>query len=99
MSKTVEGSQIKLNVHIELPGELTMDDVDFTCTFFVTPTRFTRLSKGEMKRLDADNYIAVVDTRLTGPGEIFCDAQVFLPDGRMETERTNTHQQIVYAKR
>lgn len=27
------GTIYKLNVNIELPGSLTMDDVDFTCGF------------------------------------------------------------------
>lgn len=90
MSRTVEGSQIKLNIHLQLPGGLTMDDVDFTCRFFVKPSRFVSLSKPEMKRIDANNYVALVDTAKTGAGTLWCEVAVTLPDGRMEIERVLT---------
>lgn len=80
------GTIYKLNIHIDgLPG--TMDDVAFTCCFWTFKESIT-LSKEEMIRLDADNYIAVIDSTLIGRGTIKVQttvrqrgARVILRDG------------------
>ena len=72
------GTIYKLNIHIDgLPG--TMDDVAFTCCFWTFKESIT-LSKEEMIRLDADNYIAVIDSTLIGRGTIKVQTTVQIPD-------------------
>jgi len=92
---TVEGAHIYYDVSIELPGGLTMDDIDFICFFFVRPSRFVKINKANMKRMDKDHYTAIVDTSKTGPGILQCQAEATLPDGRIEIERTMTIERIL----
>lgn len=77
------GTVYKLNVNIELPGSLTMDDVDFTCEFFVW-RETVEVKKDDMIRLDESNYIAVLDSRLIGRGEINNRTTVMIPDNDIE---------------
>lgn len=72
------GTIYKLNIHIDgLPG--TMDDVAFTCRFWTFKESIT-LPKEEMIRLDADNYIAVIDSTKIGRGTIKVQTTVQIPD-------------------
>lgn len=73
------GTVYKLNVNIELPGNLTMDDVDFTSEFFVW-RETVEVKKADMIRLDESNYIAVLDSSLIGRGEIKNRTTVMIPD-------------------
>ena len=76
------GTIYKLCIHIDgLPG--TMDDVAFTCRFWTFKESVT-LPKEEMIRLDADNYIAVIDSTLLGRGTIKVQTTVQIPDTDIE---------------
>lgn len=72
------GTIYKLCIHIDgLPG--TMDDVAFTCRFWTFKESIT-LPKEEMLRVDADNYVAVIDSKLLGRGTIKVQTTVQIPD-------------------
>lgn len=76
------GTIYKLCIHIDgLPG--TMDDVAFTCRFWTFKESVT-LPKEEMIRLDADNYVAVIDSKLLGRGIIRVQTTVQIPDTDIE---------------
>ncbi len=76
----INGTILKINVHIERICCLTMDDFDFECDFFVYPNKKFTLKKSEMVRKNEDNYMAVVDTSVVGEGEIKVRATALLPD-------------------
>ena len=79
MMETDLGTTYKLNIHIDgLPG--TMDDVEFSCRFWTWRDSIT-IQKEEMIRLDADNYLAVIDSKLIGRGTIKVQTTVSVPDG------------------
>lgn len=84
------GTQVKFNVSLSLPGGLTMDDIRFEIDFFIYSNRVVKIDKSEMQRVDANNYIAVCDTSLTGSGEIKMRVTAYLPDGSWERKEIET---------
>lgn len=80
MNRSIAGTEIKVNVHFESIDGLTMDDYDFTCEFYVFRNMIATVNKKEMIRVDQDNYVAIVDTATTGPGEIMLRATAMIPD-------------------
>lgn len=77
---SISGSQIKLNIHIEPLGDLHMEDYDFECKFYIFPKRFIIISKSEMVKIDADNYVVLVDTTDLGVGQLHMSLTANLPD-------------------
>jgi len=78
-----EGSELELKPELELVhigDTLTMDDYDFECVFYCNPKRSVKITKAQMKRSDDDGYIALVDTRLLGPGSLKCKVTAYVPD-------------------
>ena len=59
-----------------------MDDIDFTAHFYMVAGKEYVVSKSEMTRVDANNYIANVDTSVTGSGaSMKCWIDNLIPDG------------------
>lgn len=81
METSVVGTVLKINVHFEKMCCMTMDDYDFMCEFYVYPNKKVTLTKSCMKRIDEMNYLAMVDTSVTGPGELMMVATAMIPDG------------------
>lgn len=79
-SRPVVGTELKMNIAIEPIGDLHMEDYDFFAEFYTRSTSIIRIEKEQMVRLDADNYIAVVDTDTTGTGSLKCKLTAFVPD-------------------
>jgi len=76
-----KGTKLKLSVTADL-GDLSMDDVDFNCTFFRADatSRKQTVTKEEMVRIDRNEYVAVVDTAVIGAGEYYLKFTAYLPD-------------------
>ncbi|WP_288323656.1 hypothetical protein [Xylanibacter rodentium] len=74
------GTVLKINVHIERICCLTMDDYDFECEFYVYPNRKVTVAKSDMIRKNEDNYVAIVDTSVTGTGRIQAKVTAMIPD-------------------
>lgn len=89
---TMVGTKLKLNLRIDLPGRLTMDDVDFEVDFFVYPSRKVTLRKEDGARVDQDNYLFLLDTAKTG--EVRMTVRAIIPDtdfgDRLEIESEST---------
>lgn len=83
MSTTCVGSVLKYNICLShIPNGLTMDDIDFTAHFYMVAGKEYVVSKSEMTRVDANNYIANVDTSVTGSGaSMKCRIDNLIPDG------------------
>lgn len=78
---SITGTIVKINVHFDRIGNLSMDNYDFSCDFYIYPNKSITIHKNKMIRLDEDNYIAVVDTAIIGAGEIIMRATAMIPDG------------------
>lgn len=87
--RELAGTEVKLSVSIAASG-LSMDDYDFECEFYPRRTgvenrrRALRKRKEDMVRVDGTSYIAVVDTAVTGPGELMCRTTAWIPDGHCD---------------
>ena len=74
------GSGITLNINIDKIGNLTMDDLSFTVRFFTVGGPYIEMYKDQLKRIDANNYIACIDTTDLKSGKLFMRAYISIPD-------------------
>lgn len=94
----VKGTIIKTVISIDLPSGLTMDDIDFSCRFFVYYCSNTSqiIKKSEMIRVNENSYTCYIDTKIIGSGEIWLETTAYLPDSdyeggtRVEVDKMNT---------
>lgn len=75
------GTELKLNIHIEPIGDITMDDYNFEVEVYCSPKRQVIISKANSIRVDSDNYIVLVDTNVVGAGDLKCKVTAYVPDG------------------
>ena len=98
---SISGTEIKLNVHIDPLGNLHMDDYYFECKFYIFPKKFIIVKKADMVKVDADNYLAMVDTTDLGIGKLHMMVTAEIPDSdfgdgtRREIACVNTEIEIV----
>ena len=79
------GTTLKLLITADLGDNIHLEDVDFTCVFFRAGLRNgLTIEKQEMTRMDKDEYIAVVDTKIIGTGEYYMKLSVRIPDNDVE---------------
>ena len=89
-------SELKLNIHIDPIGDITMDNYDFSVSLYCSTRKIITFNKSELKRVDSDNYIVAFDTQDIGTGELKCDIIAYIPDGdfddgiRIEVVKSNT---------
>lgn len=99
--KVYQGTELKLNIGIEPVGGLTMDEYDFTVEVYCFQNKAIKYSKADAIRVDANNYMVLVDTTSTGVGELKCKVTAQIPDGdfkdgiRTEIEMVSTNITIV----
>lgn len=74
------GTELKLNIHIEPIGKITMDDYDFEVEVYCSPKRPIIISKANAIRIDGDNYVVLVDTNVVGAGDLKCKVTAQMPD-------------------
>jgi hypothetical protein len=74
------GTELKLNIHIEPIGDMSMDDYNFDVEVYCSPKKVITAAKNEMKRVDEDNYIVLVDTDVVGTGDLKCRITAYIPD-------------------
>lgn len=84
---SISGTQVKLNIHIEPLGSLSMADYDFECKFFIFPKKFVLITKNDMIKVDNNNYLAMVDTTGLGTGQMHLTLTAFIPDTDFESVR------------
>ncbi|MGM9862704.1 MAG: hypothetical protein ACI305_00365 [Lepagella sp.] len=78
---TLSGSEIKFNIKLTMPNDLTMEKVEFSATFFTRPGDGVTIDKQAMTKCDDGSYNCVLDTAaFRGIGLIYCDVEVRLPD-------------------
>lgn len=74
------GTKLKINVSADLGNNLHLKDVDFDCVFYNSIGKKQLLHKSNLIEYDADNYVAVVDTKSIGSGEYYLKLTVYIPD-------------------
>lgn len=79
--KIYQGTELKLNVSIEPIDGLEMENYDFDIEVFALPPRVLTFKKSDAIRVDANNYIILVDSNLIRTGEIKCKVTAYIPDG------------------
>lgn len=78
------GTEFKMNVHLEPIDGLHMSDYDFECSFYVYTNKKVIIPKSKMKRVDDDNYLAMIETAdalRIGRGRINVEITAHIPDG------------------
>lgn len=84
------GTEVKINISVEPMGDIHMENYDFECIFYPYVSgrenmkKGMRFTKSQMSQVDADNYMAVVDTTSLGPCDIMCRLTAWIPDGDCE---------------
>lgn len=98
------GTELKFNVHVKQIGDIHMSDYDFECDFFVFERRKVNIRKSDMKKVDDDNYLAMIATEQAvkmGKGRICMELTAYIPDedfpDGMRTEKTRVCTDIVIA--
>lgn len=77
------GTEFKMNVHLDPLGELHMSDYEFECAFYVYTNRKVVIPKSKMKKVDDDNYLAIIETAdalRIGRGRINVEITAYIPD-------------------
>lgn len=91
-----QGTELKLNVHIEPVGTMSMEEYDFVCTAFCSVNKKVIATKEECIKVDKDNYLLLVDTNLTGCGDLFIKVEAYLPDDAfVQSDNLRTEVDIV----
>ncbi len=75
----IRGSEFKLNISMDVIDEYHMEDVDFLCTFKAGGKAVT-VQKSSMIKVDADNYLAPLDSALFGKGALTIRYETDIPD-------------------
>lgn len=80
---SILGTELKINVHIEPIDGIRMSAYDFECAFYVYANKKVVVSKQEMKKVDDDNYLAMIDSAMglqIGRGTIQMEITARIPD-------------------
>lgn len=76
------GTWLKMNVHNEPLGNLTMDDYDFEVeAYTLTGRGSVVIKKSDAIRVDENNYAVIVDTSRVGIGPLWMATTSYIPDG------------------
>lgn len=95
------GTELKLNISIDPVGDLTMDDYDFVVEMYCSAKKSITIPKSEAIKIDANNYVVLVDTEIVGTGELKCKVIANVPDAdfpdmiRTEVVAINTEITII----
>lgn len=82
MSNNIIGfeTDLKLNLNIESISGYTMDDYDFVVEVYCRESQKIEIFKKDAIRIDANNYVLLVNTKELGTGSIRCKVVVDIPD-------------------
>ena len=76
-------SEFKVNVHADPIDGYSMKDYDFECHFHVYSNRVVVVKKKDMRMVDKDNYIAILDAekvKTLGRGAVTMTFVGYVPD-------------------
>lgn len=79
-NKPIVGTEFKILVRIEPIDGVHMEDMEFVCEFYTRLEAPQAVAKSEMIKVDADSYIALVNTEGMSPGALRNRITVDVPD-------------------
>lgn len=100
-SRVFKGSDLKLNIHIEPLGGLTMDDYEWYVECYCSDETPIKITKDKARRVDDSNFIITLNTQQLGIGPLQCIITAHIPDEdfddklRTEISRINTNINII----
>lgn len=74
------GTEIKLNIHIDPLGDLSMSDYNFKVDVYCHSKKYISIDKKNSIRVDNNNYIILIDTEKIGIGTLKCKVTAYIPD-------------------
>lgn len=78
------GTELKLNIHIEPIGSLSMSDYDWEADVYCSAKSVLNIKKEQAVQVDDNNYILLVDTEKLGAGRVKCKIAAYIPDEDFE---------------
>ena len=75
----IRGSEFKVNINMDAIDDYHMEDVDFFCTF-KAGGKGVNVQKSGMVKVDADNYLAPLDSTDLGKGALTIRYETDIPD-------------------
>ena len=78
-----QGGDLKMNIHLEPIDGYTMDTYNFICVAYCSINKKIIAKKQECKRVDANNYIMLIDTNLLTTGDLRILVLADIPDADM----------------
>ena len=75
----IRGSEFKVNISMDVIDEQHMEDVEFFCTF-KAGGKGVNIQKNGMIKVDADNYLAPLDSTYLGKGAMTIRYETDIPD-------------------
>lgn len=96
------GTEYKINVGMSPMGDIHLSNCDFEAKFYTGSMLSHIIKKEDMIQVDDDNFLALVDSTLTGQGELKMRMTIHLPDADFDdgvrTEVTVVNTGIVIEK-
>lgn len=74
------GTELKLNIHIDPIGSITMEDYDFEVEVYCSSAFSVKVPKEKAIKVDKDNYIILIDTTELGTGKVKLKITAYIPD-------------------
>lgn len=74
------GTEMKLNISVDPIGDITMETYDFVVEVFCSPSKVLTISKEDAIKVDANNYIVLIDTTALGTGKVKVKLTAIIPD-------------------
>ena len=93
---SVIGTELKIRINVQPIDGVHLSECDFTCSFYVTPSKIVTFSKEELIMLDNDTYLALINSEELGVGAIKMNIKILVPDDdfpnkvRTEIDTVNT---------
>lgn len=86
--KVCLGTEVKININNEPIGKQTMDDYDWAIEAYIPRGRGkVTISKEQAIRVDADNYMVVIDTSAVGVGDMYIKQTAIIPDADLADKK------------
>lgn len=93
---SVIGTELKIRINVKPIDGIHLSECDFTCSFYVTPSKTITLTKDELIMIDNDTYLALINSEDLGVGAIKMNIKILVPDEdfpkkvRTEIDTVNT---------
>ena len=78
------GTTVPMNLNLSKIGTMGMSQYDYTLYAYCSSTKVVTIPKSAMTRVDDDNYMFWVDTKLVGCGNLRYTIEAHIPDTNLD---------------